>query len=988
MTQSGFEPREIEDLGEIKELDHAQLKELAKVVLGKDHLHLLEPLIQAAKDSPLVIVVGGRLLAEESINPALLERHGDFQRIVFDRFQDVLMGQVADRIPADLCKNVLSVIAALSPIRPQNDEFQKQASKFLGIDNTKLIEAIGILEEMGILLRRGHTLRITPDVLSDHILYNACLTPQGQPTGYAKKIFDAFIKISPENVLVNLSELDWRITHEGRTSDLLTEIWEVLEKEFYEASHFERTQIIKWLEKIAYFQPPRTLMLVEYAMQNPSTRSGNEEWAAIYQYTHKDVIRSLPKVLQRISYNLDYLPRCCDLLWILGRDDERETNPYPEHAMRILCDIASYEIGKPVQVNRIVLEAIERWLKEPDVHNHIHSPLDVIDPLLAKEGETSHSEGHNIVFRPFAVNFKNTKFIRDKAIDILAKCARSDSPKVILRSLKSLVNALRSPHGLFGRVVSDEEINQWLPEQLHILEILKNLVQTKADPIIQIQIASELQWYAKHSSQEEIKQKAKEIISLITDTFEIRLVRAIWNRYDRDWDGEDFEQHTKRVSTEIKEVATEFLKVFTEGEKAFKYLSNLLIRFQSMDISPQPGYFLAILSDLNTKIAEEICNLIISAPSGPLSIHLKSFLYGIRKESKVKAQKIIKSIIQSKEKFLCLSIAHAYAWGGWTDDLNKENIDIIENLLRHPDQDVKLQTIESLRRFKEPWQYEAINLAIKMNIGEDEKLADALCSIFDSQHGIPPSLLSEDDLSNILSKLILINRLDDHLYYIDKFIGYVTSRSPILVVRFFLQRLDKNAQKETENKDYQPMPYLGFRYAFKGISSMQGYKDILREIRDRALRSDSTSYFWLPKLFKYVSEGYCKTSLEVLTEWVDSGEAKKIEAVATLLKDAEPGFIFREVNFVSRVLEKAYSVSDECYRRVSSDLSSCAISGTRSGTPGQPMPQDVALRDKSKEITKRFPPGSPTSRFFHSLIQYAETAIQETLARDEEIFME
>ena len=67
-----------------------------------------------------------------------------------------------------------------------------------------------------------------------------------------------------------------------------------------------------------------------------------------YEDTHSDVLRQLPALLRQISYTLDYLPRCCNLLWELGRDDDRMPHSKPDHAIRVLTDLGGYEIGKAV----------------------------------------------------------------------------------------------------------------------------------------------------------------------------------------------------------------------------------------------------------------------------------------------------------------------------------------------------------------------------------------------------------------------------------------------------------------------------------------------------------------------------------------------------------------------------------------------------------------------------------------------------------------
>ncbi|MFH1304130.1 MAG: hypothetical protein ABIK07_23995, partial [Planctomycetota bacterium] len=455
LTIAAYDPREIESLPEINRLSIDEMEKLAGEILGNNNRRLIEPLVGVSKDSPLVLVIGGKLVAEGSVAPAMLERHDEFQRVVLDRYQDVLTGQVSDRIGQDLCRDLLSLISAVSPIKPQNESLQKAASEFLNIETTKLIDTISILESSGILLRRGYTLRITPDVLSDHILHKACITEQWEPTRYAQKMFKAFGPVVPDNVLFNLSELDWRITREGKHFDLLEEIWGLIWDDFKAARHSQRTQILEIIQKAAHLQSEKTLELVEYAMRNPSNTPEDRKLLGIYEYSHKDVLRKLPKLLKSIAFNLDYLPRCCDILWELGRDDERETGPWPEHAMRILADLAKYDIGKPVAVNKILLNSVEKWLEEPDAHEHVHSPLDVLDPLLAKEGDSARSRGHGIVFRPFAVSFENIRGVREKAISLISVCLGSDSTKVILRALKSLANTLNPPHGLFGRIVSD-----------------------------------------------------------------------------------------------------------------------------------------------------------------------------------------------------------------------------------------------------------------------------------------------------------------------------------------------------------------------------------------------------------------------------------------------------------------------------------------------------------------------------------------------------
>src|SRR5262249_49137267 len=156
-----------------------------------------------------------------------------------------------------------------------------------------------------------------------------------------------------------------------------------------------------------------------------------------HRFTHVDVVQRLPELLKWISRTLDYLPCCADLLWELGRDEDR--------AMSVLADMASYHLDKPFAVNQAVVEAVRRWLREPDAHDHRHSPLDVLDPLFAKTGHTSYSEGYQIAIRPFKLDREEVEALRNGALGIVRECAFSANPKVALRALRSLDNALRAP---------------------------------------------------------------------------------------------------------------------------------------------------------------------------------------------------------------------------------------------------------------------------------------------------------------------------------------------------------------------------------------------------------------------------------------------------------------------------------------------------------------------------------------------------------------
>ena len=284
LTQSGFDVHEVVTLPDVKELSREEVTKLGREALGPGFTELAERLAAATWDCPLVTVVGGQLLAKKAIAPDLLERDEEFRHTVLARFQKIIVGEVGDRIDTTLCRNLLELIAAVQPIRLDNEQTLECEAAFLGIGRPKLIGSLDALEEAGVLLRRGNTLRIVPDVLADHILHQASVTLQGQPTGYADRVFGEFAALCPSEVLRNLSELDWRLRRSGTgASELLGDVWQGIEQQFKEAPNSGRCTILRILEEVAVYQPERTLQLVEYAVQNPATKPESTEghgWTA------------------------------------------------------------------------------------------------------------------------------------------------------------------------------------------------------------------------------------------------------------------------------------------------------------------------------------------------------------------------------------------------------------------------------------------------------------------------------------------------------------------------------------------------------------------------------------------------------------------------------------------------------------------------------------------------------------------------------------
>jgi hypothetical protein len=987
LTQAGFEPPEIVRIDEIKELNRDDVAQLARQALGSEFAGFADRLAAVTWDCPLVTVVGGRLLAEKQVALDLLERDEEFRQTVLGRFRDALVGRVSDRVEPTMCRSLLELTAAIGPFRLNNESLTQKAAEFLKVKRHRLVEALGVLEEAGVLLRRGYTLRMTPDVLADHVLHTACLTERGEPTGYAEETFKEFASLCPADLLRNLAELDWRVNiGVGPEVSLLANIWAAVEAEFREATNAGRCRILEILDQAAYYQPGRILGLVELAMRSPAREREDKEASRVYEYTHSDVLHELPKLLEHVGYTLDYLPRCCDLLWELGRDDARPLNQYPEHGMRVLQDLASYHPGRPVAVNDMVLDAVEAWLREPDVHDHLQSPLDVVDPMLAKTGHSSHTEGHGVVFQPFLVSEENTRAVRSRALRIIMTCAGSRERKIALRAIESLENALREPVPYFNMQITEEEQGKWVREQLEVLDEIQAVVTSTEDPVLHLSISKAVRWHARRASAKEVREKARGIIDSIPHTADMRVTRLLMDNWDHGWvpeEGDDLhaarEKHERELQDERREVAMRFLEAYPDAREGMLALGDRIRAVEEGGRQAEPELFLHVVAEASPGYAAGMCEQIIDMPDHVVGRYLAVFLRSARMGDTLLSLGLARRAVETGHTTLCRAVAHAYWWDDWTGDVRKEDLELIGMLLEHEDAWVKRAAIRSLGTLGRAHPQMAIPIAVGVEVGSEEGIAGELFQIFQPGLGIALDALEDSDVRALLGKLVPVRDIGD--YHIRAFITAAAKREPRATLDALITRLTRAGE---EDHTYRPLPFEPLELG--DIESSPDYEDILREIRDKALSvSLIVREFFLPGLFRDVSKNFSHpVAMRVLSEWVGSGQSEKIEAASSLLKGAPSGFVFEAVDFVQRVIERAHEAGEECERRVEGHLYGSAISGTFWGTPGQPTPRDLALRDRASEVGARFPVGSAVRRFYDSLVEHAEASIRHGLARDEE----
>lgn len=994
-------------MDELKALTKDETLALARQALGQSHSNLAEQLTSIARDSPLVVVVGGQLLSEQSISAMRVGQEDEFRENVLNRFQDIAVGKVSEQVSPDICKRVLDLASVISSIPQDNEFFLSTAANFLKIDKVMLVQILGELEKAGVLLRRGRKLRITPDVLADHILSKACLTYQGTPTGYAEDVFEAFKEFSPSQVLRSLAELDWKIHYSyEKGNSLIQKILRELKEQFKAASLDERYSIIGLLKGIAFYQPAYAIEIVQIAMRPPRpSDKGNVR--SPYDMTHQRLLSQLPAIITQVSYTFDYVPTCCNILWQLGRDDDsRPRHNFPD-SIRALINLAKYGFNKPLGFNREVLKAIQEWLKEPNAHSHIYSPLDIIDPLLHKEMEDMRCDGLSLKISRSVLNYTQIQKLRDSALQILEQLLVASSVSVILRSLQSLMIVFRELTDRQTGQPLEEENKIWEPEQLKVLEMLSILVvRNDVEPLIQLTVMQELKRISQRSSSKSIRERSLAILASVVKTDQLQITSALigyhpWNKKACEF-SYDWKKREQAIELANKSIVQMFVSRYQEPEQGIQALNERLLVVSKNRERISDGFF-STLSTSHPEYAIELCVRALSMGESCLSQHLHTLLYPAKEFDSSRVSKVVESAINSEINSLCLSFASKYwAWEKYFEATTFKKLS--QRLIQHPELEIRKPAVSSLRYLIQSNPQMAIALALEVDV---KKNPEALEEIFHALSMIHLDKLTAEEFRALLRKLEVTERLDD--YHISQFLIYAIKKSPYSVLNTIDKRIEGNMRRHIIT--YRPLPSNSYRNCLHFLKENENYEELLRYIRDKwfsyeleldaLFEQDSVSETAVKimsrqrmyqELFKEASYGYIdKSTLDVTTEsvsllreWLETGDALKIQSVSQLISRFNSGFIFRYLDLVKDLLEQSFNVSDECYESVSGNLIGSAISGVRMGKSNAPFPQDIALRNSADEVACQFHKGTPVRKFFDSIIKQAnsEIASQENIIEE------
>lgn len=946
-------------------------------------------LAQITRDCPLVTVVGAGLIRRGQLDPGKLEKDDSIRKEILRAFRDAL---VVDPAKGDsrVLRKLLNAIAITQPVPMRNEHFTSALAAFIGLPFDELLPYIRLLEDAGVLIRRGQAIRIVPDLLGDVILAEACYDERsGIPTGYIARVQHGFSGLPLQHVVVNANRIDWQVAQESAGSvSLVSSLWNAIEAEFQGSGIRARLQIIQLVQKVAYYQPDRALALARWAIENPTEELEeiDDALSKMYPPTYISVLHEIPLLLKHVAYNLEYLSEAADLLWELSKTDDRPTNSSSEHPIRILRELAAYQTGKPAKFNNAMIDAAERWLERDDVAQLPHSPFDILESIMATEGYDLFSEGATIAYRPYSINHTAVRHLRGRVNTLAIKEVKSPDLKRAVRGIELISNGLRHPAGLFGRQVSDRERAVWTPMFIATINQLADIASdTALDPVLDIAIRQALEGH-KNSSETGTKEAATSVIQTLPDTLEHQLALALHDGWGHLMFGflQDYHIIGSRQQEWYETIAQALLKDHT-GEAIVSMIEHRLnAHVKAFGNVGTPDKLVELLIKREPTMGPIVCQRITDNPASNLISILPVILAVMAESDPQTAIETSRSLLKAGNIATTRAVAQAYGWGRGLRPLalGKGEVELLHELVVHEDIFVRKSMIRAGQLIAKDHPSVAAELVSLVKFEDAETVAKELFLTFSTHGYLQWAALTSEQADRVWQQLRYCPDIGD--YWVTEFLGESSKSNPDGVLRLLKERVDySEAQPKAEK--FRPLP-LSWDHPLH-IRDSANFTSFLREIRDwMADEPDSwRRQKWGADIFCLAARGFDDQVIGVLDEAILSGSEDQLQAVASILHEVPQTFVWDQVDFVKRVLRAAARQGEEYAQMISGGLFASVTSGVRSGRAGQPFPEDIEQRNRAAEIAKTLSPGSVEAALYRSLEQFATENIQLFAERGEQM---
>ena len=536
LRRAGMDATQVESkLLELPRLKPAEMRELAREVLTPEFHAGVGQLASWSGDSPLICVIGGGLINQGVINFTLVMSAREFHDEVFRRFeQDNLDTCVCPPLLREDAGRLLRVIALLSPVKAA--VLFEGLEKQFGWRRLDAEERLRYLKEAELVVETGAGLRVSPDLLADHLVYVASLA-DGQPGPLLLETLRGFGENMWPTLLANLSQAEWRGEQEhGRRADITAPLWDKF-REMWESSdaNVQQGMVNHWAN-YAFFQPGRSLDLADLVL---APRTEEDPHYFLVRQALLPVLRTIAGFWD--AHRLAALER----LWILARQwPEKQLlqrqsiaavlfqDDGPETVWQAIAGLVKFKPGLSVErslevyewVDGLLLRPEERWLLE--THHRFFA-------TVLSEAFVREVEGREIPFQREQLTPRNGERLRRKVLTMIRERLLPHSPM----ACSSAVSVLRAGMDRIVHPPEDAPANiqksfkreqkLWRPSRLESLAVLEEIALRHDEPFLHYRIHQKLRHHFQYEEDEVFLAAARKVHAQLKPSLTFDVCRIV-----------------------------------------------------------------------------------------------------------------------------------------------------------------------------------------------------------------------------------------------------------------------------------------------------------------------------------------------------------------------------------------------------------------------------------------------------------------------------
>jgi hypothetical protein len=531
-------------------LDSVGRRALAVEILGSDDGKTPDFLAKESESCPLICTVGAELIRSGGIGPDVLKTDG-FKRRVFDHLMGSWLDQLFSDDPdyrktSELCLRAIALIAPIS----KTDKLADYLASVIDRKSVDVDPILSRLEEAGLLRTQRGSLRVIPDLLSDHLVYDTAYGASRNPS-LVRNLMETPHASETAMFFANLAEAEWRARQEGKEDAFLESLWNGLRDMLRDPEDQRIYGLLNTWRKIAIFQPERTLELARILLDNESARVAAGIAEVRYEGFRYDSISlhlsKLPDLLAPVAMNhQDHRLETFDLLWEIGCIKDSSTKLQDEFpaAWQTIARAASLANWEK-RGTQAAFDWLKLWIRNP-------------------KGKTVLEEGRSFLSNVASQWFGSGRNRRWRAVEAIL-----ESPKKIMKFQDEVLDWIESEiidHGAGATwsvlpviyaagsmCAGDDKVRKPFLESPveRSKHLLRKVITLHDDPVVRLSV---WQYLSKRFATEDLEERKDEWLTLrnsISLDLPFQLVRLASSFGIHEWNHERLQAWEKRKDHDL-----------------------------------------------------------------------------------------------------------------------------------------------------------------------------------------------------------------------------------------------------------------------------------------------------------------------------------------------------------------------------------------------------------------------------------------------------